>query len=182
METPVLLSADGRERMYGWLEWDRPAGWTGKRCEANWWVFAASDGGKLKPVLARQDYLEDGERPSLAVSAFSPDGRWAAADAMTATGGKTRHGYFVADLTEQTSCFGSAVKGLDGVRNELSMGREPFFQQLIAVRDDGWLQLSVHARLTPSEAETGSTRSGRKLMFEPCSGKVRIEKAATATK
>ena len=177
LKTPVLISADGHRRMYGWLEWDRPGKWTGKRCEANWWVFASHDGDKFRPVLARQDLLEDGEQPSLAVSEFSPDARWAAADAMTASTGKTRHGYFVADLAENTSCFGSAVKGLDGVRSELTFGREPFFQQLIAVRDDGWLQLSVHAQLTPSEAETGRTRSGRKLLFEPCSSKLRIEKA-----
>ena len=173
----MLTSADGHERMYGWLEWDRPERWTKRRCEANWWVFASLDGGKFKPVLARQDYLDEGEQPSLAVSAFAPNARWAAADAMTTTNGKTRHGYFVADLAEHTSCFGSAVKGLDGVRNELTQGHEPFFQQLIGVRDDGWLQLSVHARLTESEAETGSTRSGRSLLFEPCSGKFRLEKA-----
>lgn len=177
MKTPVLVSSDGHERMYGWLEWDRPGRWTGKRCEANWWVFASLDGGKFNPVLARQDFLDNGEQPSLAVSAFSPNARWAAADAMTTSNGKPRHGYFVADFLEHTSCFGSAVKGLDGVRNELTGDDEPFFQQLMNVREDGWLQLSVHARLTPSEAQTGVTRSGRSLMFQPCSGKFRIDKA-----
>jgi hypothetical protein len=177
MKTPVLTSADGHERMYGWLEWDRPGKWTGKRCEANWWVFASLDGGKFKPLLARQDFLEEGEQPSLALSDFSLNARWAAADAMTTSAGKTRHGYFAANLTEHTSCFGSAVKGLDGVRNEMTFGDQPFFQQLMEVRDDGWLQLSVHSQPMPSEAETGSTRSGRSLMFEPCSGKLRIEKS-----
>jgi hypothetical protein len=174
-KTPVLTSADGHERMYGWLEWDRPGKWTGKRCEANWWVFASLDGGKFKPLMARQDFLAEGQQASLAVVDFSSNAQWAAADVMTTLNGATSHGYLRANLAEHTSCFGSAVKGLDGVREELTMGDQPWLQRLKGVRDDGWLQLSVHAGPSVAGAETHGADFGPGPVFEPCSGKVKLE-------
>jgi hypothetical protein len=159
-KTPVLTSASGRERLYGFLQWDRPGKWTHQRCEAAWWVFASLDGGRFTPIMARQDFLHEGQAASLALAGFSTDAGRVGADVMTVTDGRTSHGYFVADLREHTSCMGSAVKGLDGVRSELQMGHEPMRSEIVGIRDDGWLDLQPLAQTA--------------VQFEPCSGRLRV--------